>query len=133
MEEGTLIIDAYKQAAASTDVPIWNYKGLEIHAFPATHEGVVDAANKYVDRGAKALDVGSGSGALCLRLHDGGFSVVGCDVVHENFKLHDKIPFIQCNLNQNFADVFTERFAAIAATEIIEHIENPRHFLRQCF
>jgi len=46
-----------------------------------------------------------------------------------SFKLSD-VPFIQADLNEPFA--FGRRFDCIVASEIIEHLENPRHFLREC-
>src|ERR1700722_4917287 len=35
-------------------------------------------------------------------------------------------------MNSTFSESISDRFGAITATEVIEHMENPRHFLRQC-
>jgi SAM-dependent methyltransferase len=53
--------------------------------------------------------------------------------VAENFRLHGAIPFVPANLNESFANQFGGQFDAIMASEIIEHLENPRHFARECF
>ena len=42
------------------------------------------------------------------------------------------IPFVALDLNQAFADRLQSRFDAIVALELVEHLENPYHFFRQC-
>jgi cyclopropane fatty-acyl-phospholipid synthase-like methyltransferase len=130
---GRLILDAYRSAARTGVTSGPNYKDLPIHAIPAIHEEVARAAARALKPNSAVLDVASGSGALCLRLQDIGFAMTGCDLVSENFRLHDTVPFVEVNLNLPFAEKFGQRFDGITATEIIEHVENPRHFLRQCF
>jgi len=51
-----------------------SYKGLRIHAFPEAHERVGELIRKGLAPGSMVLDMASGSGAMCLRLHDRGFS-----------------------------------------------------------
>lgn len=87
---------------------------------------------RYVRVGATVLDMAAGSGALSLRLQDAGYAVQATDYVTENFRLRDRIPFIQLDLNSDFSEAFQQPFDCIAACEIIEHPENPRHFMRQC-
>jgi SAM-dependent methyltransferase len=70
---------------------------------------------------------------MCLRLKDFGMSPTGCDLVVENFRLHDIVPFVAANFNQVFPVEFLDRFEGVVASEIIEHLENPRQFLRQVF
>jgi SAM-dependent methyltransferase len=55
------------------------------------------------------------------------------DVVPENFGLHDSVPFIAANLNDAFADRVDEAPEGIVAVEIPGHLENPRHFVRECY
>ena len=110
-----------------------NYRGLEIIALnEKVHEKIAEYADSFLKKGDRILDLGCGSGALCLRLFDRGFEVTGCDGMPEAFKLSGSIPFYSTDLNGTFADFFPEKFDAIVATEIIEHIENPRNFVRQC-
>jgi 2-polyprenyl-3-methyl-5-hydroxy-6-metoxy-1,4-benzoquinol methylase len=109
-----------------------SYKGLVIHALPGLHECVAAKAVEYFEPGATLLELAAGSGAMSLRMQDLGFKVEATDYVSENFKL-DSVPFMQADLNDAFSSVFSKRFQAILASEIIEHLENPRHFARECF
>ena len=36
------------------------------------------------------------------------------------------------DLNNNFSKLINKKFDIITAIEVIEHLENPRHFLREC-
>jgi SAM-dependent methyltransferase len=40
---------------------------------------------------------------------------------------------VEADLNEPFAQRFTERFDAISACEVIEHLNDPRHFLNECW
>jgi SAM-dependent methyltransferase len=62
-----------------------------------------------------------------------GLSPVGCDAVPDNFRLHGRVPFFAANLNESLPPETRGCFDCLVATELIEHLENPRHFLRQCF
>jgi 2-polyprenyl-3-methyl-5-hydroxy-6-metoxy-1,4-benzoquinol methylase len=131
-ETGHLELESYRKAARSEGAA-WNYKGLEIHAIPAIHERVAALAAGALPAGARVLDLASGSGAMCLRLRDLGLAPTGCDIVAENFRLHGSVPFIPVNLNHPLPEDMVGAFDCVIATELIEHLENPRHLLRQCF
>jgi SAM-dependent methyltransferase len=125
-------LSLYKRAAlCPQEGPV--YGGLKIHAFPEVHERVGQIAAARLRPGAKVLDLASGSGAMCLRLINLGFSPVGCDAVPDNFRLHGRVPFFAANLNESLPPEMRGGFDCLVATELIEHLENPRHFLRQCF
>lgn len=104
-----------------------------INALPGLHDLVGATAMRLFSPNAEILDLASGSGALCARIRDLGFRPTACDLVDENFKLHGEVPFYSTNLNSELPESFRERFDGITATEIIEHLENPRNFLRQCY
>ena len=129
----TVIVDMYRRQAVSGATSENNYKGLIINALPGLHDLVGATAMRLFSPNAEILDLASGSGALCSRIRDLGFRPTACDLVDENFKLHGEIPFYSTNLNSEFHELFRDRFDGITATEIIEHLENPRNFLRQCY
>jgi SAM-dependent methyltransferase len=131
--EGFVAVESYRKAAQQTETAVWNYKGLAIHALPAIHEYVGEMLRTSLPAGASVLDLASGSGALCLRLHDLGFNPTGSDLVAENFRLHGKIKFRAANLNDPIPQEFEAAFNCVTAIELIEHLENPRHLLRQCY
>lgn len=130
-DQPTVLVSQY-QNAANLPVGTNAYKGLRIHALPGLHDFVGRMAAKFFPQGASILDLAAGSGAMCLRMSDLGFRVTATDYVTENFKL-TSVPFVQADLNGNFSALFHEKFQAIIASEIVEHLENPRHFARECF
>jgi SAM-dependent methyltransferase len=130
--EHTILVEPYRKAA-TTGASSSGYKGLPIHALPGLHEFTAGFVKRYCKQGDILLDVAAGSGAMTLRLIDSGFNVVATDYVSENFRLHNSTPFFQADLNGRFSSNRELQFDAIVASEIIEHLENPRHFARECF
>jgi len=132
--ETTVLVSSYDRASKREGHnPESHYRGLTIHAIPELHPYVADLVTRHLPQGATVLDLASGSGAMALRLRDSGFDVVSTDYVTGNFRLHGSIPFFQANLNEPFCHKVPDRVSAIVACEIIEHLENPRHFARQCW
>jgi SAM-dependent methyltransferase len=130
---GTLIVDRYVKDGALSDAGSNNYKGLRIHALPGLHARIGEMVQQHFPVRGALLDLAAGSGAMSLRMQDHGYSVAATDYVGSAFKLHGSIPFTECDLNSDFATRFPDRFDYIVASEIIEHLENPRHFARQAF
>jgi 2-polyprenyl-3-methyl-5-hydroxy-6-metoxy-1,4-benzoquinol methylase len=131
-EAGTVIVEHYRESATQ-DAGDVHYRGLRIHALEGLHEFVGDMAARVFEPGSQVLDLAAGTGAMCLRLKDLEMNPTGCDLVVENFRLHESVPFVSANFNQVFPVEFLDRFEGVVASEIIEHLENPRHFLRQVF
>jgi 2-polyprenyl-3-methyl-5-hydroxy-6-metoxy-1,4-benzoquinol methylase len=125
-------VTTYANAASRTFAGEGTYRGLKIHALMGLHQYAAACLRSFVPPPANILEVGSGSGALAARLSDLGYRVTACDLVAENFRLHGETPFVRLDLDADFASQLAERFDAIAAVEIIEHLENPWHFLREC-
>lgn len=128
----TIIVDQYQNASKINSIS-QSYKGLPIHALPGLHEFMFSKLALFTPIGGSVLDVAAGSGAMSLRLKDAGYGVTATDYVTDNFRLHESISFFKADLNLNFSSGRENIFDSIIATEIIEHIENPRHFARECF
>lgn len=97
-----------------------------------TDENFLSLLEKYFDRRGKTLDAGCGKGTLLEVLHSRDFTdTYGADIDDylatarptKEFKVvdfnFDKFPW---------ADSF---FDQVAAVEVVEHLENPYHFLRE--
>ncbi|MCS6874620.1 MAG: methyltransferase domain-containing protein [Pyrinomonadaceae bacterium] len=96
------------------------------------HQIVFDEYQKKVPKGAKVIDLGAGEGAFAQKAILRGDLVVGVD--RENWKI--KAPFLSVNLDEvGFAESIVRdfgRFDVAIAIEIIEHLENPFAFIREC-
>ncbi|MFH1978391.1 MAG: class I SAM-dependent methyltransferase [Candidatus Aenigmatarchaeota archaeon] len=77
----------------------------------------------------KLLDAGAGDGKLSSALADLGHIVHSCDIDEKVFKAKTK--FTQANLNKNFP-YKDKQFDYVLLTEVIEHLENPNHAIREC-
>ncbi|HEY9768983.1 MAG TPA: class I SAM-dependent methyltransferase [Coleofasciculaceae cyanobacterium] len=75
------------------------------------------------------LDIGAGTGALSKKLQELGFSVSACDLHCDNF-IPKEIPFKVANLNDALP-YDNASFDVVVGTEIIEHLENPWHLVRE--
>lgn len=107
-----------------------NYKGIPIHAAKGVHEKVKDILVAALKMGDRVADVGAGHGALSKRLQDAGFKVNAFDFDSSDWPLQE-IPCYFCDANQSMDGIRDKGpYAAICAIEIIEHLENPKGFLR---
>lgn len=132
----TVKVDFYK--SSPKDANLESFKGLVSHALPGLHAYILDALRRcgHLENpgSLKVIDLGAGQGALSARFAECGCRVLACDYVSENFAASEfGIEFRCLDLNQDFADLLGAGSADIvSAVEIIEHIENPRHLLREC-
>jgi len=111
--------------------PDSQYKGLVARCAPGTHEAVCAVLARHPDVRGSVLDLAAGSGALLARLRDSGFvdlSAVELDA--PAFGLAGIAP-LAIDLNTDFAAAFSRQFNLITAVEIMEHLDSPRHFLRE--
>jgi ubiquinone/menaquinone biosynthesis C-methylase UbiE len=83
-------------------------------------------------RGINYLDIGAGSGEL-IEMIKSEFDVRDCRACDYTDKLM-RIPGQQVdivNLNREVLPYHDSSLDLVTATEVIEHLENPRHFLRE--
>lgn len=80
------------------------------------------------------LDYGSGVGHLTRRLVNSGLfrRVAAVDIMPAPPNLAEQVDWKQQDLNSHIPD-WEEAFDLIVAAEIIEHLENPRHTVREMF
>jgi len=99
---------------------------------PGLHEAVAQEITHRISPESRVLDIAAGSGAFTRRLLDMGMSVVANDAEVSRWGV-PQVDLLNVDLNTAFADGFAGAgIDAIAAIEVIEHLENPREFLRQC-
>ncbi len=109
-----------------------HYQGIPIFAAPGVHAYALQQLLAWMPAGARVLELGAGGGAMSQRLADAGYRVSACDLFAGNFTPADTIEFHVADLNGAFSSVIEGDWDAIVALELIEHLENPRHFLREC-
>src|SRR5215813_8837105 len=118
------------QSSIHSDVET-EYRGLKINAASNLHTACFSLIQKLdLLTGARALDLGAGEGAFSQRLIDNGFVVQAVERQAEQFRAD--APCLHIDLNEDFDNKLTGKFDLITAIEIIEHLYNPRHFIRNC-
>lgn len=108
------------------------YNGNVIAAAPGTHQAATRMVVKYCKPSDSILDLGAYTGALIQRLRDNGYlNVTAADL--DNHLTIPGIRHIQCDFNRDFSSHFRKNeFDCIIASEVIEHLDDIRSFLRQC-
>jgi hypothetical protein len=108
-----------------------SYRGIPAHAAPGVHEKAVELLASRLPPGSRVADLGAGQGALSLRLSDAGFEVISFELDRAGWKPQE-IECIGLDLNHSVASIAEHGpFDAFCAMDVIEHLENPRGFIRQ--
>ncbi len=107
------------------------FNGISIFGTRNTHDLCWGLCRQFIESPAKALDLGAGHGAFSRRLLDAGYDVTACDFDHEGWSVPE-VKLLNLNLNQPFAQRLPEKYDLVVAIEVIEHLENPCMFLREC-
>lgn len=105
------------------------YKGIPIYAAPNLHEKCFEEFLTFsLPKDAPILILWAGGWAFDQRLVDNGYTnITAVEFIPEAYKAKGTT-LISHDLNQDFFDL--GKFDCIIAMEIIEHLENPSHFLR---
>jgi SAM-dependent methyltransferase len=98
---------------------------MQPQAAPGTWECVFD----LLPPPARVLNVGAGRGGISWLLQNAGYAVTSVDLHPDHF-VADGLQCEYADLNQNlpFGDA---QFDIVVAVEVIEHLENPWHFVRE--
>ena len=114
-------------------LPPPHYNGLLARCAPGMHEAVATLLRQQGITGGSVLDIAAGTGALLARLRDAGFSDLSAIELDTGaFALPGVTP-LAADLNLDFASAVGRQFDLITAIEIIEHLDSPRHFLREAW
>lgn len=103
------------------------YEGYCVHAYPGLHAKLEAILLMHAPPPGDVLDLGCGSGAWGKRLRDTGYTVEGVDIDNQSER---PFPFRVVDLNTDFSSHFRNKYSVVTAIELAEHIENPRHLLR---
>lgn len=113
------------------------FQGYRMHCSPGTQEAAVKLLLRHVAPSSGVLDLASGSGAMLARVREVGFrDLHGVERDLEVFgmpetRIPEEVSFVGLDLNGDFASHYSRRFSLIMSSEVIEHLDSPRHFLRQ--
>jgi SAM-dependent methyltransferase len=111
--------------------PLESFKGRHIGCAPGTHAAIASMISSHLKPSGNLLDIGAHSGALLLRLEELGFTqLTGIDLDPTRFDVPGA-DFKILELNEPFACYFDRRFQLVAATDVIEHLDSPRNFLKE--
>lgn len=109
------------------------YEGRKIFTDPGVHAAVAKEITRLVPKGSNLLDIGAGAGAMSLRLHRAGFTVQAVDVDDSRFDIPE-IPITKINPDDRLSTILgAERFDAITAIEVIEHVYSTKCFLDEAY
>ena len=121
-----------KQRVHKTDKTSDNYKGIPAHAAAGLHDEIFrEVCQRFSASRGPILELAAGSGALTQRLLDHGFDVHPVDLSADTWRVPDVAPEIADFNRPGWTGTLKRpRYAQIVAAEVIEHLDNPRGFMR---
>ena len=111
--------------------PNETYQGMLNGCAPGVHAAIVKAVESCTEHHSGLIDLGAGHGALLARFRDAGFSDLhaadlGGDALSLPGVLHTRI-----DLNGDFVSAFPRKFKIVISSEVVEHVDSPRNFIKQ--
>ncbi len=104
---------------------------LQARTVPGLHDEVLNVIRRHLPAPARVVDLGAGSGAWAARLVSQGYTLTAVERDAHSYRFPDA-PLIVADLNEPFSASLQGPFEGLTAIEVIEHLENPRAFLREC-
>jgi len=100
---------------------------------PGVHRDVLEKLRQRCppDKYPSAIDLGAGEGAFTERLRAQGYNVTAVEICADRFRV-PAVKCLQIDLNSPFSAAIGKKYDFVVAVEIIEHLESPRNFFRQC-
>lgn len=108
--------------------------GLKAKAMTGLHDKVIELVTRSGRTGDLILDIAAGTGALTQRLLELGHNVAANDLYSKDWGVPE-VDLLRVDLNGRFSEEFVAQKIQpkhIVAVEVIEHLENPINFLREC-
>lgn len=109
---------------------IYSYNHIPIYCMYGVHEKVSEFIDKKFPKNARILVLGAGAGAFDERVIDLGYTdVTAIEFRSEIYKARAQV--FERDLNKDFSDLSDlGKFDCVVAIEIVEHLENHFHFIR---
>ena len=107
------------------------YRGPRMACAPGTHRTAFALFCQHVPKEGAVIDLGACTGAFLARLRDTGFTDLHAVEYEENRIELSGVKTYGIDLNTDFANAFDRKFEVVICTEVIEHLDSPRHCLRQ--
>jgi 2-polyprenyl-3-methyl-5-hydroxy-6-metoxy-1,4-benzoquinol methylase len=104
---------------------------LQARTVPGLHDAVLNVFRRHLPAPARVVDLGAGSGAWASRLVSQGYTLTAVER-DAAFYRFTGAPLVAADLNEPFSSRLQGPFDGLTAIEVIEHLENPRAFLREC-
>ena len=87
------------------------------------------------EKGLKILEIGCGYGYLTYALNQAGHNAFGIDVSKNaiNAATNNFGKYFACSDLDSFVKKSKDKFDAVIATEVVEHVGDPKNFVKECF